>query len=72
MGQQAPKAKPNIEINVNHEIFQKLKNSQDKDKIAKVAQLLFGSALIAEGGSPEQGGEFSKQLNALMIEWLNQ
>ena len=70
--QQAPKAKPNIEINVNHEIFQKLKNSQDKDKIAKVAQLLFGSALIAEGGSPEQGGEFSKQLNALMIEWLNQ
>lgn len=71
MGQQAPKTKPNLELNVNHEIFQKLKNTKDTDKIAKVAQLLFGSALIAEGENLEQGSEFSKQLNALMLEWLD-
>ena len=72
MGQQAPQNKPNVEINVNHEIFQKLKASNDESKIAKVANLLFGSALIAEGGSLDQGSEFSKQLNTLMLEWLDQ
>lgn len=70
MGQKMPESKPSVELNINHAIFQKLKNIKDDAKIAKVANLLFDSALIVEGQSLQSTKDFSTQLNDVLLEWL--
>ncbi|RDU56419.1 molecular chaperone HtpG [Helicobacter sp. MIT 00-7814] len=70
MGQKMPESKPSVELNINHAIFQKLKNVKDDAKMAKVANLLFDSALIVEGQSLQSAKDFSTQLNDVLLEWL--
>lgn len=70
MGQKMPESKPSVELNINHAIFQKLKNVKDDTKIAKVANLLFDSVLIVEGQSLQSAKDFSTQLNDVLLEWL--
>ena len=70
MGQKMPESKPSVELNINHAIFQKLKNVKDDTKMAKVANLLFDSALIVEGQSLQSTKDFSTQLNDVLLEWL--
>lgn len=70
MGQKMPESKPSVELNINHAIFQKLKNVKDATKMAKVANLLFDSALIVEGQSLQSTKDFSTQLNDVLLEWL--
>ena len=70
MGQKMPTTKPDIELNVNHKIFQKLKNHKDKAKIAQVANLLFDSALIEQGENVVDSKEFTQNLSDVIIQWL--
>ncbi len=58
-----------LEINPEHEIFNKLKaisEAGDKEKLAKYAQLLYTQALLIEGISIENPVEFSKLICELM------
>lgn len=58
-----------LEINPEHEIFGKLKSmkdSGDKDKLAKYAKLLYSQALLIEGMSIENPVEFSNLICELM------
>lgn len=58
-----------LEINPEHEIFNKLKaisEASDKEKLAKYAQLLYTQALLIEGISIENPVEFSNLICELM------
>ena len=58
-----------LEINPEHEIFNKLKaisEAGDKEKLAKYAQLLYTRALLIEGISIENPVEFSNLICELM------
>ena len=60
-------AKRVLEINPEHEIFGKLKAvSEDKEKLAKYAKLLYTQALLIEGISIDDPVEFSNLICELM------
>lgn len=63
------KAQRVLEINPEHEIFNKLKSiseSGDKDKLSKYANLLYTQALLIEGMPVENPVEFSNLICELM------
>lgn len=62
------KADKVLEININHEIFNTLKDSfeQDKDKLKMFANLLYNQALLIEGLSIEDPVEFTNNICKLM------
>lgn len=69
MGQKIPDAKPTVQININHPIFEKLKSAK-KEKITQSALLLFGSVSILDGGALHNAKDFSTQLNDLILQSL--
>ncbi len=67
MGQDAPKAKRTLEINVDHPIFSKMQTfASDRQK--SWAQILYNQALLNEGSPLEDPMLFSKQISELMLE----
>jgi molecular chaperone HtpG len=75
-GQDVPTVKPILELNASHPLLQKLQQIFDKDavdpRIASYAQLLFGQAVLAEGGQLADPAGFSKKLSELMVEALGE
>lgn len=69
MGQKIPDAKPTVQINIKHPIFEKLKNAK-KEKITQSALLLFGSVSVLDGGALHNAKDFSTQLNDLILQSL--
>ncbi|MBW2715184.1 MAG: molecular chaperone HtpG [Deltaproteobacteria bacterium] len=73
-GQQVPDAKPILEINPEHPLLAKLKAVCDADakdsRLADFASLLYGQAMLAEGGQLEDPAAFSRRIAALMLESL--
>ena len=65
---QEVKAKKVLEINVNHEIFNSLKNAyeNDKDKLSLYTNLLYNQALLIEGLSISDPIEFTNNICKLM------
>ena len=54
------KAQRVLEINIKHPLFEKLKTAQDdKDKLKKLTEVLYGCALLAEGMNVENSAEFA-------------
>lgn len=54
------KAQRVLEINIKHPLFEKLKSAQDdKDKLKKLTEVLYGCALLAEGMNVENSAEFA-------------
>jgi len=74
-GQEVPDAKRILEINPEHPILKKLRERYDANPtdgtIEDFARLLFGQALLAEGGMPEDPARFSKRLSELMVRALS-
>ena len=64
-GQQAPEAKPILEINPKHPAVQHLK--YEEARFDDWANLLFEQAMLAEGGALEDPAGFVKRMNALML-----
>lgn len=73
-GQNVPVTKRILEVNAAHPILQKLQALHAKDPmdatLADSAQLLYGLALLAEGGTPKNPASFSKRLSELMLKTL--
>ncbi len=63
-GQQAPDAKPILEVNPAHALVQKLEGSVHFDELAHI---LFDQALLAEGGLPDDPAAYVKRVNALLV-----
>ena len=65
-GQNAPAAKPILEINPAHPVVQRLKS--EERRFDDWSAVLFDQALLAEGGQLEDPAAFVKRINALMFE----
>ncbi|MFG6488537.1 molecular chaperone HtpG [Roseateles sp. BYS78W] len=63
-GQQAPVAKPTLEINPEHALVKRLDGSAHFDDLA---QVLFDQAVLAEGGHLEDPAAYVRRVNALLI-----
>ena len=75
MGQEPPKAKKTLQINVNHNIFAKIidsgaDSSLESSKLQNIAHLLYDSAKLLESGSLESAKDFTARLHALIQESL--
>lgn len=57
-----------LEINVNSGVYEKLQNllSSDKDKLKRVAELLYGAAIIAQGIMPDDPVDFADGICKLL------
>ena len=63
-GQEAPDAKPILEVNPNHPLVKKLDTTERFDDLA---QILFDQAVLAEGGHLEDPAAYVKRVNAILV-----
>lgn len=64
-GQEAPLAKPILEINPQHPVVQRLRG--EEAHFDDWAGVLFDQALLAEGGALEDPASFVRRMNQLML-----
>lgn len=66
---QAVKADKVLEINVNHEVFQSLKNAHasDEEKLSLYTNLLYSQALLIEGLPLQDPVEFTNDICKIMV-----
>jgi molecular chaperone HtpG len=66
MGQDAPRVKRILELNPGHPLIESLRAAHEADAenagLAETAELLYGTALLAEGGDLEDPAKFAKIL----------
>ncbi len=66
MGQTGPELKPILEINADHPIVQKLKDTDDENLISDISEVLLDQALLIAGIELKEPAEFVKHLNSLL------
>jgi molecular chaperone HtpG len=64
-GQDAPDAKPILEVNPEHPLVKRM--ATDDARFADLAQLLFDQAWLAEGGQLEAPAEHVQRVNRLLV-----
>ena len=67
-GQDAPEAKPIMEINAEHPLVKHIDVEQDEDRFSDMARVLFDQALLAEGGQLDDPASFVRRMNDLMLQ----
>ncbi|OGV75940.1 MAG: molecular chaperone HtpG [Methylotenera sp. RIFCSPLOWO2_02_FULL_45_14] len=65
-GQNAPEAKPILEINPAHKLVKRLESETADDLFGDLAYVLFDQALLAEGGTLDDPASFVKRMNSLI------
>ncbi len=64
MGQEVPSAKRILELNPGHQLVKGLNQAygdgEDRTRLAETAQLLYGLAVLAEGGRPKEPARFAQ------------
>ena len=66
MGQDVPEPKKNIEININHELIQKIKDMPE-DERKKYCLILFNGAKILEGQSLKDGKSYVDSVHEMLL-----
>jgi molecular chaperone HtpG len=66
-GQDAPKGKPTLEVNVEHALVKRLDGPDGSERFDDLAHILLDQALIAEGGQLEDPAAYVKRVNALLV-----
>lgn len=66
-GQAVPGSKPVFELNPEHPLVLKLKDEFDSEQFSDLTQVLFGQAMLAEGGQLDDPASFVKKLNELLL-----
>ncbi|MBM4352417.1 MAG: molecular chaperone HtpG [Deltaproteobacteria bacterium] len=71
-GQEIPQVKRTLEVNPGHPLIQRLNAifavSKDDARLPRYARLLYGQAILAEGGIPPEPAEFSRLLAEVFVE----
>ncbi|RBQ29021.1 molecular chaperone HtpG [Aliarcobacter vitoriensis] len=70
MGQEVPEIKPILEINPNHEIVKKLKDTKDEGLIEDISWILLDLAKISEGFEISDRVAFAKRLTKITAKAL--
>ena len=63
-GQEAPDAKPVLEVNPHHPLVKKLDTTERFDDLAHI---LFDQAALAEGGQLEDPGAYVRRVNSILV-----
>ncbi len=66
-GQQAPPARPLLELNVGHPLVRYLDGVSDGAEFSELAQLLYDQAALAEGTPLANPPEYVQRLNRLLV-----
>ena len=66
-GEKIPRSKPILELNAEHPLVERLKQTNDTALFADLAELLYGQAQLAEGSQLDDPGAFVKRLNRLVL-----
>lgn len=66
-GQEVPDSKPILEINPVHPLAKMLDAESDEERFADLADIVFGQALLAEGGQLDDPAGFVGRLNKLLV-----
>ncbi|MDZ4347960.1 MAG: molecular chaperone HtpG [Xanthomonadaceae bacterium] len=66
-GQDAPAAKPNLEINPGHALVRRLADEGDEARAADLGWLLFEQAQLAGGGGLDDPARFNARINRLLV-----
>jgi len=67
-GENAPSSAPILELNPGHALVEKLKSAADDERFNDLGELLYGQAVLAEGGQLDDPARFVKTLNKLLLE----
>ncbi len=66
-GQKAPGTRPILEINPDHPLIRRLATEPQGKRFDDWSELLFDQALLAEGGTLEDGAGYVRRLNDLLL-----
>lgn len=66
-GEPAAHAKPILELNPQHALIERLRDTAEDSAFADLAELLYGQAVLAEGGQLDDPARFVQRLNALLL-----
>ncbi len=70
VGQDAPKQRPTLEVNLDHPLVKRLESESDETRFADLGLILFDQAQLAEGGVLDDPAAFVGRLNTLMMSML--
>jgi molecular chaperone HtpG len=66
-GQTVPGSTPAFEVNVSHPLVRYLDGVKDAEPFGELAQLLFDQASLADEGQIDNGPDFARRLNKLLV-----
>ena len=70
MGQEIPKSKRILEINLKHPLIQRMSKEKNKNNFKEWALVLYDQALISEGIIPEEPTSYTKRVNTLFEQFF--
>ena len=70
VGQDAPKQRPTLELNLEHPLVKRLESESDATRFGDLGMILFDQAQLAEGGQLDDPAAFVRRLNSLMMAML--
>jgi len=70
VGQEAPRTRPTLELNLNHPLVKRLETEEDESRFNDLGMILFDQAQLAEGGQLDDPATFVGRLNKLMMSML--
>ncbi len=70
VGQEAPRTRPTLEVNLNHPLVRRLETEKDESRFSDLGMILFDQAQLAEGGQLDDPAAFVGRLNKLMMSML--
>jgi molecular chaperone HtpG len=68
VGQAPPETKPNLEVNLEHPLLERLAAEGDKTRFESLANLVYDQAVLAEGRQLDDPARFVRSLNELLFE----
>jgi molecular chaperone HtpG len=67
-GEKVPQSKPILELNPTHPLVGRLRSAGPDELFIDLAELLYGQAVLAEGGQLDDPAGFVKRLNKLFLQ----
>jgi molecular chaperone HtpG len=66
-GQELPDSKPVLEVNLEHPLVERLAGDEAEDMFPDLAHILYGQAVLSEGGQLDDPAGFVQRLNRVML-----
>ena len=67
-GQELPKSKPILEINIEHPLVQRLSAEVDDNRFSELSNIVLDHALLAEGAQLSNPAEYVHRINQLLLD----